>query len=242
MGAYYHQNFQRGKEQLVHHINTNEAPLLNPEAGSGTLPASVSPTMASHKKLFAKIKIPPSSVGRSTSAPEDLAASTSPAAASAAATGDGNTFRDVRDFPQIMREISKAKRLESIAARRKDDFTSVDANNNRPHFYWDDALTSSIMNQPLVALPPSPEPLPYQQQQQTSLLQQQQQQQEIQLLDQRESSYQRDSYGNGANYKNSPDFNSIMTQMQQQQQQSKNARDGNDWDYTQSGQGRSFFM
>ncbi|KAL9179097.1 hypothetical protein ACHAXT_000139 [Thalassiosira profunda] len=129
MGSYYHPHFQRGKPHLVHLINTTDAP-----AGRESLipsyaayPSGGSDEASQGKKrggggggdrMFAAICNPYAGLG----AEEGLGLDNDGEEEEEAGKKKRKTKaadEDVQDFPQLMRKISKVKRQENAAARRR---------------------------------------------------------------------------------------------------------------------------
>ena len=117
LGAYYHPQFQRGKPQLIKLIST-DAQLLHDSmtqsysaAGSMSTPLPLpSKSGRPYENFYADIRLPHS--GISSSGAMSRSSST--------AAPQGTTHADVRDFPRMMRQISKAKRKELVLTKRRE--------------------------------------------------------------------------------------------------------------------------
>lgn len=100
-----------------------------PGASPGTSKQmSIPPSSMAHQrqKFFADIRLPYSNFGPSANNEASSSSPSQSAPYSRTISSDNDndagvraTGADVRDFPQIMRQISKAKRMESLASKRK---------------------------------------------------------------------------------------------------------------------------
>ena len=111
MGSYYHPHFQRGKRHLIQHINTAENPMMDIAMPAyhhlGGI-ANVTDTASLFQQTLPRRKKSDddgSSSASTSRAKEKYADIQVP-------NSDSSNNADVRDFPNIMRKISKAKRME----------------------------------------------------------------------------------------------------------------------------------
>ena len=118
MGSYYHPQFQRGESNLIKFISTNSQPLID----TSTTPVSTSsvplasPGMA-HQALFSDIQLPYSNFSSNIGGGATFSA---PASSNYAAAAPGTPKGDIRDFPRIMRNISKARRKSVLTSEERD--------------------------------------------------------------------------------------------------------------------------
>ena len=136
MGSYYHPNFQRGKPNRIHLVNTIDSPVadaLMPTFSGFPIPGASSPTSAlslrtsmGRQKQFADIRLPYSNFGPPSGHNGD---ETNVSSSTSSRTVP---HLDVRDFPQIMREISKTKRQDAHSKRRKSHDDEYSPGGNYP--------------------------------------------------------------------------------------------------------------
>jgi len=115
--------------------------------------------------MFAEIRLPYTNFGSSSSAISAAGGDSSSAVASpygcrlntnidAASSNDsstrpaGDTRADVSEFPQIMRQISKVKRMESLASKRRYDGALMAPAEEGPNMGNDDAIMGNYCGNP----------------------------------------------------------------------------------------------